>query len=307
MIGRTIELNRTAYTVIGVGPEGFGGHDAIHSPIDLWAPLLQHPLLKSDDSLLWDRGSAWLLVLGRLEDGATIAEADAALGTVFTSLAREYPETNEERTARVYAFGTVPALNRDLDRIALVSVIALVGLVLLIICGNVAGMVLARSATREREFGVRLALGAGRGRLVRQLLVESFILSLLGGMLGTLLAFWGTSDVFFVRMTGLPEGSFELDASILVSSVVLILVTTLAVGLVPALRFSRPDLVTALKSDIGGGGRRVRSLRPDGGHALPAGGGPPDLAWGRPGPPPGPGVRTPRPAGGPPGPGTGRL
>jgi predicted permease len=257
IVGRTIELNRTACTVVGVAPEGFGGHYILRHPIDLWAPLLQHPLLRTNADLLQDRENFWLLVLGRLRDGATIAEADAALETIFARLSREHPESNQDRGARVYAFGPVPALNRDLDRIAVGSMIALVGLALLIICGNVAGMVLARSATREREFGVRLALGAGRGRLVRQLLVEALVLSLLGGGLGTLLALWGTSAAFFVRLTGSPETSILPDASILGSSLVLILVTTLAVGLIPSIRFSRPDLVTALKSDTGGGGLRV--------------------------------------------------
>ncbi len=257
IIGQTIELNRIACTVVGIGPEGFGGHYVLHRPTDLWAPLLQHPLLRTDSDLLRDRGSAWLLVLGRLAEGTTVTEADAALGTVFTRLAREYPETNEERTARAFSFGTIPALHRDMDRVALLSLSALIGLILLIICGNVAGMVLARSATREREFGVRLALGAGRGRLVRQLLVESFLFSLAGGLLGVVLAFWGTSAVFFTRLTGLPEGSFRPEVSILVSTLALVVVTTIAVGLLPALRFSRADLVMSLKSDTGGGGRRV--------------------------------------------------
>ncbi len=260
IIGRTIELNRTSCTVVGVAPEGFGGHYILRRPTELWAPLLQHPLLKTDAYLLPDRGASWLLVLGRLQDGATIEAADAALGTLFARLAREYPESNEERRARAFAFGPVPALNRDLDRLAVGSLIVLVGLVLLIICANVAGMVLVRSAAREREFSVRLALGAGRGRLVRQLLVEAFVLALSGGGLGALLALWGTSGILFVRLTGLPEGSLLPDTSILIVFLVLLLVTTLAVGLVPAVRFSRPDLALALKSDVGGGGLRVGRL-----------------------------------------------
>lgn len=258
IIGGTIHVNRTPYTVVGIGPDTFRGHHPLSHRTDLWLPLTQHPFMTGEDAIATDRGMLWLQVLGRLRPGASRAEANAALAAVFARLALEYPETNEDRTATAEAFGPIPALNRSADTIALAALIAMAGVVLLIICGNVAGMVLARSATREREMAVRMAMGSGRGRLVRQLMVEAIIVALAGGVTGVLLAIVGLRIAFPPELTAaMPGGRPRPDAAVLLLTCGLTLGTTLVFGLFPALRFSRPGLIASMKDDTGGGGRRV--------------------------------------------------
>ncbi len=259
IIGQTITLNRATYSVIGVAPEEFTGHRPLQGGVDLWVPLTQDNWIAGENNYLTERGVRWLRVLGRLRAGATVGEANAALQTVFARLAREYPETNETRAARAFPFGPIPALGRATSMMGVIGLFALLGLVLLIICGNVTGMALARSASREREISVRMALGSGRGRLVRLLMVEALVLSLAGGALGVVLAFWGSAGLMMI-VPPMPDGSplnLRPDLPILAYSLGLTLVATLAVGLIPAIRFSHPELVSSLKDDTGGGGRRV--------------------------------------------------
>jgi predicted permease len=242
--------------VLGVAPEAFQGHRIFRST-DLWVPIMQHPFLAGTRDFLRDRESLWVEVLGRLRADATVDEANAALQTVFAWLEQEYPESNEDRGARAVAFGPIPALGRAESMMGTGALVGLAGLVLLIICGNVAGMVLARSATREREIAVRMALGSGRGRLVRHLMVEAILIALTGGAVGILFAFWVMSVVVPGRFTDFSNVSLGPNGTVLVFSLALALGTTLVFGLFPALRFSRPDLVSSLKDDSGGGGRRV--------------------------------------------------
>jgi predicted permease len=256
IVGLAITLNRAPYTVVGVAPEEFRGHRTFSSA-DLWAPITQHPLMTGANSLATDRVALWLEVFGRLRAGATVDEADVALQTVFSRLANEYPESNEERSARAATFGPVPAHGRAESMIATGALVGLAGLVLLIICGNVAGMVLARSATREREIAVRMALGSGRGRLVRHLMAEALLLAVVGGSLGMLLAFWATGTLSPAYFSDMPNLSLEPNLTILAFSLLLTLGTTIVFGLFPALRFSKPDMISSLKDDTGGGGRRV--------------------------------------------------
>jgi predicted permease len=258
IVGKTITLNRALYTVVGVAPQAFKGHRPISGATDLWAPMMQNPWVAGPRNFLRDREALWLRVLGRLRAGATVDEANAALQTVFARLESDYPESNRDRRARAAPFGPVPANGRAATLVETGMLFTLAGLVLLIICGNLAGMVLARSVTREREIAVRMALGSGRGRLVRQLMAEALILALAGGAVGVLLAFWVT-DVSSPAglVPAIPGVSFGPNLTILAFSLALTLATTLAFGLLPALRFSRPDLVSSLKDDSGGGGRRV--------------------------------------------------
>jgi predicted permease len=256
IVGLTITLNRTPYTVVGVAPEVFRGHRTFSST-ELWVPITQHPLMTGANSLARDRSALWLEVFGRLRAGATVDEANAALQTVFSRLGNEYPASNEERSARAAAFGPAPAHARAENMIFTGLLLGLAGLVLLIICGNVAGMVLARSATREREIAVRMALGSGRGRLVRHLMAEALLLALVGGSLGMLLAFWATGTLSPAYFSDMPNLNLEPNLTILAFSLLLTLGTTLVVGLFPALRFSKPDMISSLKADTGGGSRRV--------------------------------------------------
>ena len=156
--------------------------------MDLWVPLFQHPDAAVQNSIFRDRGRYSVQVLGRLSDEATISEARAAVQTLFAALETEYPETNSDRSVKAVSYGRFPAQNRIYDVVAVVGIAGLMIVLLLIICGNLAGMALARSAAREQEIGVRLALGSSRVRLVRHLMVESVLLSLAGGGLGIFLA-----------------------------------------------------------------------------------------------------------------------
>jgi predicted permease len=256
IVGRTLVINRVAYTVIGVAPETFRGSQK-YSGVDLWLPLAQYPAMADQGGFSQDRNARWVEVLGRLRAGATLDQADAAVRTVFARLARAHPETNEHRGGQVAAFGPFPAVGRAEQMMAMGGLVALSGLVLLVICANVAGMTLARSATREREVAVRIALGAGRGRLVRQWMMDALVLAVAGGGLGILTAYWATGTAAFERFMDSPGISFRPNASVLLVSLALALGTTLIFGLFPALKFSRPELVSLLKDDSGGGGRRV--------------------------------------------------
>jgi len=258
LVGQTISLNRTPYTVVGILPEGFRGHRPLASATDVWLPMMQIPYIAQEVGMPRDRARQWMLVLGRLRPGATVSEANASLQTVFTRLASEYPGTNENVGARAAALRSFPAMNRGSQMAAVGLLVGFVGLVLLIICGNVAGMVLARSATRERELAVRMAIGSGRGRLIRQLMVEALLLAGAGGGLGVIAAVWGTtlaSASGFAEL--MPSGQGTPNLSVLWFSLALTAATTMVFGLLPALRFTRPELVSSLKDDAGGGGSRV--------------------------------------------------
>jgi predicted permease len=221
-------------------------------------PLFQHPDAGGDESAFRNRELLSVQVLGRLRPGATISEARAAVQTEFAILATEYPETNQYRTVKAASFGRFPAQNRIMDMVAVVGIFGLVAVLLLIICGNLAGMALARTAAREKEIAVRLALGSSRVRLVRHLMVEAGILALIGGGVGIVVAMTALTRLSPMDLgISAPGATFEPSGWTVVMSLVLSLVAAQAFGLLPALRFSRPELVSALKDDTGGGGRRV--------------------------------------------------
>lgn len=258
ILGHTVTLGRVPYTVVGVAPEGFRGARVTMGTVDLWMPLVQHPRLEGEGAIAGDRERYSVQVLGRLRPDASREEAQAALQTIFNRLAAEYPESNENRTVRAATFGRFPAQNRVLDMIALAGLWGLLAILLLIICGNLAGMALARSASREQEIGVRLALGSSRLRLVRHLTVEAVLLALAGATVGTLLAMILMAAVSPMDLgIAAPGVTFEPGGWVLAMSFALALVAAVVFGLFPALRFSRPELASALKDDTGGGGRRV--------------------------------------------------
>jgi predicted permease len=262
ILGHSLLLDDLSYTVVGVAPEGFRGARINLWSLDLWVPLSQHPDASGDESVFRERGRTTVQVLGRLRPGASVSEARAAVKTVFASLATEYPETNRDRTVKAVSFGRFPAQNRDMEAIAIVAICGLFAILLLIICGNLAGMALARAAAREQEIGVRLALGSSRVRLVRHLMVEASILTLIGAVVGIVLAMTAMTRVspMDLNITA-PGATFEPSGWTLAWSLALSFVAAQAFGLLPALRFSRPELVSALKDDTGGGGRRVGRIQ----------------------------------------------
>jgi predicted permease len=258
ILGQSLPLDGIPYTVIGVAPEEFIGARVNWASIDMWVPLFQHPDAGGDESVFRNRRATSVQVLGRLRPGATISEARAAVRTVYASLATEYPETNGDRTVKAVSFGRFPAQNRDLEVVAVVGICGMFAVLLLIICGNLAGMALARSAAREQEIAVRQALGSSRLRLVRHLMVEAGILTAIGGGIGILLAMTVMTRVHPMDLgISAPGATFEPSGWTLALSLVVSFVAALAFGLLPALRFSRPELVSVLKDDTGGGGRRV--------------------------------------------------
>ena len=262
VIGRSVVLNREPYTVVGVAPEGFRGPRPTMGTTHLWVPFVQHPYLADEGSDVRGRGAFWISTAGRLRAGASREEVESAVRTVFGRLAAAYPETNGERTVKVADYRRFPAQNRIWDAVAVGGLVALLVLVLLIICANLAGMALARSAAREQEIAVRLALGSGRFRLARHLMLESLLLALVGGGVGMAVAVvaMGTVSPASIGIVA-PDIRFEVSGIIVSASLALTLLAALTLGLLPAVRFSRPELVTALKDDTGGGRRRVGRMQ----------------------------------------------
>jgi predicted permease len=250
VVGRTLIVNRARYHVVGVAASGFDGHSAGHN-VDAWLPLREHPLLRSESSTLTDRGAGRFELIGRLRNGTSIARADGALKGVMQGLADAHPSTNAIRSATVVPYSVQGG--GDSGSIAKALFLSMSGMVLLVVCMNVAGMVLVRTAARERELALHLAIGSSRLRLVRHLMMESAVIAVLGSLLSIgfvwlvlrLLAWWS-------------EQSIPLD---FISPVVpvclgLSFATTLAIGLSPALRYSRLEILPSLKDDVGGGRRR---------------------------------------------------
>lgn len=262
VIGSTVELNRSRFAVIGVAPEGFTGHFPLID-IDVWLPIarLDLALPTFDTGLFERRGGVFHSVLGRLADGATLERADGSVKAAMRRLAESYPETNADRGAAVIPLGPIPGGGRDMVAGFLAALMALVVLVLVVAASNVGGMLLARGAAREKEVAIRLALGSGRGRLIRQQVLESVLLFLLGAVGGVGLAYWATSLVTQVSGPGLVI-TLDLapDGTVLLFAFALALLTGLLFGLVPALQGSRLELVSGLR-DEGRTGRRGSRTR----------------------------------------------
>ena len=253
IIGRTIPLNSKQVTVVGVMPAGFGFPDTS----ELWQPFADDEKTKEDE-----RGSHGWPVWARLKPGATLEQVQAELDTLAARLQHDHPATNSNLRYHVY-------LARDEavrhEKRPVILMMGAVLAVLLIACGNVANLLLARAATRTREIAVRSALGAGRGRIVRQVLTECLLLGLIGGGLGVILTFWETDLVLSFIPVELPYWlHFDTDWRVLTFAGVASLVSSLCFGILPALQCSRPDLVNELKDGARGGtssshARRVRS------------------------------------------------
>ncbi|MBW3552618.1 MAG: ABC transporter permease [Gemmatimonadetes bacterium] len=262
VLGRTIDINRHPVTVVGVAPAGFGGHIPMMST-DVWLPFMQLAVAdpRIDPSVFESRKHISVQAIGRLAPGVTVEQADAAVKAAMARLAEAYPESNEGRGATVAPLGPIPGGGRTMVAGFLGALMGLVALILLVAAANVAGMLLARAASREKEIAIRLAIGSGRSRLVRQLVVEALILFLAGAVGGILLAIWATSLVSTISGPGI-ELTLDLspDAMVVAFAVGLALVTGLLFGLVPAVQASRPELVSALK-DEGRTGRRGSRTR----------------------------------------------
>lgn len=264
IVGSTVYVSRQPYTVVGVTPEGFRGHMALGSP-DVYVPIMQLPSLNEGRNWFQNRSTSWFQCIASLHPGAGVEEADAAVKTVYGRLAEEFPESNANRTARVRAYGSLPAEIRGPAGLFLGILMAFVGLILLITCANVAGMFLARATARSRDIAIRLSIGAGRGQLIRQLLTESLLVFTVGGVLGMLLARWGLKALTAVDIPAPFPISLNLnpDWSVFLFAAGLTLATGLLFGLLPARQALDLDLLSTLKdegSQPRSSGRRLRKV-----------------------------------------------
>lgn len=271
IVGRPVFLNGNQFTIIGVAPKGFTSTMRVFAP-DAWVPVTMQPkVIPRSQEMLTSRGARWLTMTGRLRPEIPKAQAEANLSSIEQQLTEAYPEKNQESEegnvrgwgVRLLPAGSFPPRIRAVLAGFIGLLFVLVGLVLLIACANLSSLLLARSLQRRKEFAVRLALGASRFRILRQLLVESVMLCVLSGIAGVLLAVWmnrlllGFQPSFALAF----EFDLRLDPSVLSAAFILSLVTGILFGLLPALQASRPDVVAALKDDARSSGRRESRLR----------------------------------------------
>jgi len=267
IVGKTLTFNRTPFTVVGVAPRGFTGTLLGGGPA-AWVPMSTHDIVQPNFDWYETRRGLFLFAFGRLKPGVSIDQARANLSTVFGQLAQAFPKDNQGRSA-----GVVPLLDARLNPggqggapVVQISMIlmAVVGIVLLIACANIANLLLARASKRRREIAIRLALGAARGRLLRQLLTESVLLSVLGGAFGLLLAYW-MLDALVAADLQLPvpvDDALTIDGRVLAFTAALAVLTGVLFGLAPAIQASRTEVVPVLKDETVpfGAGRGWRSF-----------------------------------------------
>jgi predicted permease len=266
LIGRSVTFNATPFTVIGVAPKGFKGTFTIGPADQVWVPVSMYGQVLAGfvKDNFRDRRFLNTFTVARLKPGVSEGEAEASLKTIASQLAVEYPKENAGRSVAVSPLADAAVGINQHDQFVLAGALMMgvVGLILLIACANLANLLLAKGARREREMSIRTAVGASRVRLIRQLLTESLVLSLSGGAAGLVLAFAGRRLLWAFRPPFIENNDLDLalDSHVLLFTLGLALLTGIIFGLAPAIKASRADVAEALKAGgRGGSGTWTRS------------------------------------------------
>lgn len=259
IVGKTVRINRLPYTVLGVAPHEFQGTELFYRP-EVWAPMMMQAQIEPGNPWLNERATLNTWMIGRLKPGVSTAQAEANLNAIAADLARQYPWPNEGLKFKLARPGLVGDAIRGPVKAFTAGVLALAGLVLLAACANLASLLTARTADRRREIAIRLSIGAGRGRIVRQLLTESLLLSMAGGLAGYALAIFLSNALSAWRAPMDFPVQFDVNADWRVFFFAFAVSTMAGVlfGLAPARHVSRTDMNAVLKGADGGlvGGRR---------------------------------------------------
>jgi len=264
VVGKIIELNQHLYTIVGVTPAEFqGSQTGVRT--DIYLPLMMEAQVMPGGDLLHDHDNFWLLAFGRLKPGIQASQAQEEMTLRMKQQAKSYPEQHKGKdSVSVYPLWRNPFGLNQFFSILLPALMMIAGLVLLLACTNVANLMLVRSVGRRREIAIRMSLGASRWRLVRQLLVESLMLALAGGLVALLITFWtsGTMMKFLPVTPDIPLSlTIAADRTVLIATLVISMITGVIFGILPALRSSKEAPFAVLKEDSGsasGGLRKVR-------------------------------------------------
>jgi predicted permease len=267
IVGKILEINESAFTVVGVAPQGFLGVSAVFGP-DVWLPatMAQQVLPAPLQDVLHGRGKPFFQAVARLKPGISRSQAEASLQTLAATLRQQYPDENAGHTVSVLPVTAALFSNTGGESgVVFVSAVLLiiVGLVLLIACSNVANLQMARAVSRRQEIAVRLAIGASRGRLLRQLLTESVLLGLFGGIAGIGVGYEGCRFLWSFRPPEVARNLVDpnLNGTVFLFALLLSLATGFIFGVVPSLRASRTSLVDSLKEETHVAGLAGRSAR----------------------------------------------